>query len=206
MEIDESNIYVWDVSEISQAVKTTVESSFEFIRVRGEISRPSYPSSGHIYFSLKDESSVLNAIIWKYESHKISLKLEEGLEVICSGRLTTFPGGSRYQIIVQDIQHAGEGALLKKLEERKKRLFAEGLFDDSLKIPIPKIPKCIVVITSASGAVIKDILHRINERWPCNVIVYPVKVQGSGGFRLSRRGSARLRHKPHSGFPWYLSL
>ena len=117
MKIDETNIYVWNVSEISQAVKSTVESSFEFIKVKGEISKPSYPSSGHIYFSLKDETSVLNAVIWKYQYLKLSLKLEEGLEVICSGKLSTFPGGSRYQIIIQDIQHAGEGALLKQLED-----------------------------------------------------------------------------------------
>ena len=178
MSNNQNNFYIWNVSEISYAIKSVVENSFDFIKVKGEISRPVYPASGHVYFTLKDEKSSLNAIIWKNDFLKTSLKLEDGLEVVCTGKMTTFPGNSKYQIIIQDIQHAGEGALLKQIEERKKRFLAEGLFDDSKKLPIPKYPNRIAIITSPSGAVIQDILHRVEDRWPCNIDIFPVKVQG----------------------------
>ena len=179
MNLKNTNIHIWKISELSQAIKSTVEESFDYVRVRGEISRPSFPSSGHIYFSLKDDKALLNAIIWKFSSNLIDMKPEEGLEVICTGKLTTFPGGSKYQIIVQSMVHAGEGALLKKLEQKRKQLYNEGLFNEKLKKSLPMAPKCIGVITSPSGAVIKDILHRIKERWPCNIIIWPVPVQGT---------------------------
>ena len=178
MDSNNNNIYIWKISELSQAVKSTIEDTFDYVRVRGEISKPSFPSSGHIYFSLKDENSLLNAIIWKFSAAKTTLKPEEGLEVICSGKLTTFPGSSRYQIIIQTIEIAGEGALLKQLEIRRKKFLEEGLFDQSNKRKLPQMPKCIGVITSPTGAVIQDILHRITERWPCRVIIAPVSVQG----------------------------
>ena len=132
---DISNSKVWDIKELSQAIKNTIENSFEYIKIKGEISKPSFPSSGHVYFSLKDETSLINATIWKWSLSNIGLMPEEGLEVICSGRLTTYPGRSSYQINVSKIEHAGEGALLKQLEERKKLFFSKGYFSEDLKNP-----------------------------------------------------------------------
>ena len=174
-----TNSKIWEIKELSQAIKNTIENSFEFIRLRGEISKPSFPSSGHIYFALKDDMSIINATIWKWNLDSISLKPEEGLEVICSGKLTTYPGRSSYQINVFSIEIAGEGALLKQLEERRKKLFSEGYFDSDLKQSVPSYPKCIGVITSLQGAVVEDILDTIKERWPSKVIVFSVPVQGS---------------------------
>ena len=179
MKEENTNLHVWNVSELSNSVKDAIEERYDYIRVKGEVSKPNFASSGHVYFSLKDDKSLLNAIIWKYNLFNISLKPEEGLEVICTGRLTVYPGGSKYQIIVQNIELAGLGALLKQVEERRKRLSKEGLFNESNKKPIPKIPKCIGVITSSKASVFRDILHRINERWPCNILLMPVAVQGS---------------------------
>jgi len=174
-----TNSKIWEIKELSQAIKNNIENSFEFIRLRGEISKPSFPSSGHIYFALKDDISIINATIWKWNSHSLSIKPEEGLEVICSGKLTTYPGRSSYQINVFSIEIAGEGALLKQLEERRKKLLSEGYFDNDLKQSVPSYPKCIGVITSLQGAVIEDILDTIKERWPSKVIVFSVPVQGS---------------------------
>ena len=175
-----TNNPVYSVSEFSHVIKKLVETNFSYVRIRGEISRPSFPGSGHVYFTLKDTDGTIAAIIWKYTLPRLSIKPEEGIEVICTGKVTTFAGQSKYQIIVESMEVAGEGALLKMLEERRKKLLKEGLFDQELKKPIPYLPKIIGVITSPSGAVIKDILHRLSDRFPSHVYLWPVSVQGEG--------------------------
>ena len=173
-----TNNPVYSVREFSHVIKKLVETNFSYVRIRGEISRPSFPGSGHVYFTLKDADGTIAAIIWKYTLPRLSIKPEEGIEVICTGKVTTFSGQSKYQIIVESMEVAGEGALLKMLEERRKKLLKEGLFDQELKKPIPYLPKIIGVITSRSGAVIKDILHRLSDRFPSHVYLWPVAVQG----------------------------
>lgn len=173
-----TNNPVYSVSEFSHVIKKLVETNFSYVRIRGEISRPSFPGSGHVYFTLKDTEGTIAAIIWKYTLPRLSIKPEEGMEVICTGKVTTFAGQSKYQIIVESMEVAGEGALLKMLEERRKKLLKEGLFDQELKKSIPYLPKIIGVITSPSGAVIKDILHRLSDRFPSHVYLWPVAVQG----------------------------
>ncbi len=173
-----SNLPEFTVSEISQAVKRTLETSFERVRVRGEVSKPNYHGSGHLYFSLKDESAAIDAVCWRGVVGRLKLKLEHGMEVIVSGRISSYPGSSKYQIVIDSVELAGEGALLKMLEERRKRLAAEGLFDAARKRPLPYLPEVIGVITSPTGAVIRDILHRLADRFPRRVILWPVKVQG----------------------------
>jgi len=168
------------VSEISNLLKRTVEDAFSYVRVRGEISGLKKPGSGHIYLNLKDENSVINGIIWKWSSKKISIDLEDGMEVICTGKISTYPNRSNYQLIIENIEIAGEGALMALLEKRKKILMAEGLFAPENKKPIPFLPQVIGVVTSPTGAVIKDILHRISDRFPVHVIIWPVMVQGDG--------------------------
>ena len=176
--IENINSKIWNIKELSQAIKNTIENSFEYVRIRGEISKPSFPSSGHIYFSLKDDSSIINATVWKWTTTNIGIKPEEGLEVICTGKLTTYSGRSSYQINVSKIEHAGEGALLKKLEERKKYFFEKGYFNDEIKKKLPLYPTCVGVITSLQGSVIEDILETFRGRWPCKIIIYSVPVQG----------------------------
>lgn len=166
------------VSELSGAVKRVVEGSFDHVRVRGEIGRVARPRSGHIYFDLKDDRAVLSAICWKGVAGRLEAQPEEGLEMVATGRLTTFPGQSRYQIIVESLAPAGMGALMAMLEKRKAALAAEGLFAAERKQAIPFLPKVIGVVTSPSGAVIRDILHRLAERFPMHVLVWPVAVQG----------------------------
>ena len=173
-----TNNPVYSVSEFSHVIKKLVETNFGYVRIRGEISRPSFPGSGHVYFTLKDMDGTIAAIIWKYTLSKLSIKPEEGMEVICSGKVTTFAGQSKYQIIVESMEVAGEGALLKMLEDRRKKLLEEGLFEHEFKKPIPYLPEKIGVITSPSGAVIKDILHRLSDRFPSHVYLWPVAVQG----------------------------
>lgn len=168
----------YSVSEVSGLVKGLIESEFEYVRVRGEIGRVSNPRSGHIYLDLKDERSVLAAVIWKGNVRNLAAMPEEGLEVIASGKLTTFGAQSKYQLIVEKITHAGEGALMALLEKRKEKLKQEGLFDVSRKKPLPYLPNVIGVITSSSGAVIRDILHRLRDRFPREVLIWPVSVQG----------------------------
>lgn len=170
----------YTVSEISQKLKRTVEDSFSYVRVRGEISKVTIAKSGHLYTSLKDDLAVLDAICWKGTVSRLNIRPEEGLEVICTGKLTTYPGRSNYQMIIESMELAGQGALLKMLEERKKKLAAEGLFDQQRKRPLPFLPERIGVVTSPTGAVIRDILHRLAERFPRHVLVWPVMVQGSG--------------------------
>ena len=171
---------IFTLGELSQSLKKTVESVYDHVRVRAEVSRPVRAGSGHVYFTLKDETATLDAVCWKTVAGSLQVQPEEGLEVIASGKLTTYPGRSKYQIVIKSLELAGEGALLKQLEERKQRLMAEGLFDASRKKPIPAIPTTIGVVTSPSGAVIRDILHRLKERFPVEVLVWPVLVQGDG--------------------------
>jgi exodeoxyribonuclease VII large subunit len=175
------NIPEWTVSELSAALKRTVEDSYGQVRVRGEISgyRGAH-SSGHAYFALKDAGARIEAVIWKSTFGRMRIRPEDGLEVIATGRLTTFPGRSTYQIVIDTLEPAGLGALMALLEQRKKKLAAEGLFDEARKQLLPYLPDVIGVVTSASGAVIRDILHRLADRFPRRVLVWPVRVQGDG--------------------------
>ena len=169
----------YSVSEISMALKRTVEDAFGFVRVRGEISGYRGPhSSGHAYFALKDDRSKIEAVIWKGNFGKLRFRPEEGMEVIATGKLTTFPGSSKYQIVIEALEPAGVGALMALLEERRRKLAAEGVFDADRKKPIPYLPRVIGVVTSPTGAVIRDILHRLADRFPVQVLVWPVRVQG----------------------------
>ncbi len=174
-----NNVVEWTVSELSAALKRTVEDEYGYVRVRGEISGFKGPhSSGHCYFALKDEGARLEAVIWRTAFGRMRVKPEEGLEVIVTGRLTTYPGRSSYQIVIDSLEPAGIGALMKLLEERKKKLAAEGLFDEARKQLLPYLPEVIGVVTSPTGAVIRDILHRLEDRFPRRVLVWPVRVQG----------------------------
>ncbi|PWW00445.1 exodeoxyribonuclease VII large subunit [Hoeflea marina] len=174
-----TNAAEFTVSEISGSIRRTVEDAFGHVRVRGEISGYRGPhSSGHAYFSLKDDKARIEAVIWKGVFSRLKYRPEEGLEVIATGKITTFPGSSKYQIVIEEIEPAGAGALMALLEERRRRLAAEGLFDEARKQLLPYMPKVIGVVTSPTGAVIRDILHRIEDRFPVHVIVWPVRVQG----------------------------
>ncbi|HTB03680.1 MAG TPA: exodeoxyribonuclease VII large subunit [Bradyrhizobium sp.] len=169
------------VTELSSALKRTVEDNFGHVRVRGEITGFRGPhSSGHCYFALKDEGAKIEAVIWKFAHARMRFKPQEGLEVIATGKLTTYPGSSKYQIVIEALEPAGVGALMALMEERKKKLAAEGLFDAARKQELPWLPEVIGVVTSPTGAVIRDILHRLQDRFPRRVLVWPVKVQGEG--------------------------
>src|ERR1041384_229390 len=167
------------VTELSSALKRTVEDAYGHVRVRGEITgfRGAH-SSGHCYFALKDEGAKIEAVIWKGVHGRMRFKPQEGLEVIATGKLTTYPGSSKYQIVIEALEPAGIGALMALMEERKKKLAAEGLFDEARKQLLPWLPEVIGVVTSPTGAVIRDILHRLEDRFPCHVLVWPVRVQG----------------------------
>ncbi len=174
-----TNASEYTVSEISGALRRTVEDAFGNVRVRGEISGYRGPhSSGHAYFALKDDKARLEAVVWKGTFAKLKFRPEEGMEVIAQGKLTTYPGTSKYQIVIDSLEPAGAGALMALLEERKRRLQAEGLFDAGRKQLLPYMPAVIGVVTSPTGAVIRDIVHRIKDRFPVHVIVWPVRVQG----------------------------
>ena len=173
-----SNAPEYTVSELSGAVKKVIEGEFGLIRVRGEVGRVSRPASGHLYFDLKDDRNVIAAISWKGQVAKMQVRPEEGMEVVATGRMTTFPGQSKYQLIVDDVAPAGMGALMAMLEKRRAALAAEGLFDAGRKKPLPYLPGVIGVVTSPSGAVIRDILHRLRDRFPRHVLIWPVAVQG----------------------------
>jgi exodeoxyribonuclease VII large subunit len=175
-----ANLPEYTVSELSAALKRTIEQGFSYVRVRGEISGLKRHSSGHVYLCLKDADAVLDAVCWRGTAGKLAIKPEDGMEVVCSGRLTTYPGRSKYQLIVESMELAGVGALLKMLEERRKRLAAEGLFAEERKKKLPFLPQVIGVVTSPTGAVIRDILHRLNDRFPRRVLLWPVAVQGEG--------------------------
>jgi exodeoxyribonuclease VII large subunit len=178
--VKSGNAPEFSVSGLSNALKRTVEDAFSFVRVRGEISGFKRASSGHMYLALKDDKAVLDGVCWRGQAAKLGLVPEDGMEVIVTGRLTTFPGRSKYQIVIETMEVAGEGALLKLLEERKKKLAAEGLFDPERKKPIPFLPDVIGIVTSPTGAVIRDIMHRLRDRFPRRVLLWPVLVQGQG--------------------------
>jgi exodeoxyribonuclease VII large subunit len=174
-----ANALEWSVTELSGALKRTVEDAFGFVRVRGEVSGYRGPhSSGHVYFALKDQGAKIEAVIWKGVFGRLKVRPEEGLEVIATGKITTYPGKSSYQIVIEGLELAGLGALMAMLEERRKRLAAEGLFGEDRKQLLPVLPRVIGVVTSPTGAVIRDILHRLNDRFPSHVLVWPVRVQG----------------------------
>src|SRR5690348_9181775 len=174
------NLPEFTVSELSAALKRRIEESFSYVRVRGEISGFKRHSSGHCYLALKDSEAVLDAVCWRGTALRLQVKPEDGMEVVCTGRLTTFPGRSKYQLVIDTMELAGIGALLKLLEERKQRLAAEGLFAEGRKRKLPFLPGVIGVVTSPTGAVIRDILHRLSDRFPSRVLVWPVLVQGQG--------------------------
>ena len=173
-----ANVPEFSVAQLSSAIKKQLETGFSHIRVRAEVGRVTVPKSGHVYLDLKDDDAVISAIIWKGVAQNLATMPSEGMEVVVTGRITTFAGQSKYQIIIEKLEPAGAGAILLQLEERRKRLAAEGLFDADKKRAIPFLPKTIGVVTSPTGAVIRDILHRISERFPCHVIVWRVLVQG----------------------------
>lgn len=168
----------FSVSELSGAIKKVIEGNFGHVRIRAEIGRVSFPRSGHVYLDLKDDKSVIAGVMWKGVAAKLTMRPEEGMEVVATGRITTFGGQSKYQIVIEDMKPAGVGALMAMLEKRKAQLSAEGLFDPARKKPLPMLPEVIGVVTSPSGAVIRDILHRLRDRFPRKVLIWPVAVQG----------------------------
>ncbi len=174
------NIHEYTVSELAGAVKRVIEDGFGFVRVKGELGRVTRAASGHLYLDLKDENATISGVMWKGTAQRLKIAPEMGMEVVATGKLTTFPGQSKYQIVIDSLEPAGAGALMAILEERRKKLAAEGLFDAARKRPIPFLPDVIGVVTSPSGAVIRDILHRLRERFPRHVIVWPTLVQGKG--------------------------
>ncbi|WP_123692897.1 exodeoxyribonuclease VII large subunit [Allostella humosa] len=172
------NLPELSVGELSQQLKRSIEEQFSYVRVRGEISGFKRHSSGHLYFALKDADALIDGVCWRGQAGRLSIRPEDGMEVVATGRLTTYPGRSKYQIVVESLELAGEGALLKLLEDRRRKLLAEGLFDPERKRRLPFLPRVIGVVTSPTGAVIRDILHRLADRFPRHVLVWPVAVQG----------------------------
>ena len=168
----------FSVSELSGALKRTVEEAFGHVRVRGEISGWKRHGSGHCYFTLKDEAANIDAVLWRGQAGRLQFAPEDGAEVIASGKLTTYPGRSKYQLVVERLELAGEGALMALLDKRRRSLAAEGLFDEAKKRRLPFLPRTIGIVTSPTGAVIRDILHRLADRCPTHVLVWPVPVQG----------------------------
>ncbi|MFD1189226.1 exodeoxyribonuclease VII large subunit [Phenylobacterium conjunctum] len=199
----DGNAKAYSVSELAFALKRTLEDQYGFVRLRAELSKVTFHSNGHVYLTLKDERAAIDGVVWKGSVRNLSVRPEQGLEVVVTGKITTYPAGSRYQIVIDSMEAAGVGALLAQLERLKGRLQAEGLFDPARKQPLPESPAVIGVITSPTGAVIRDILHRIRDRWPCRVIVWPVVVQGDAaagqvraaieGFNALGAGSALPR-------------
>jgi exodeoxyribonuclease VII large subunit len=187
------------VSELSAALKRTIEDAYGYVRVRGELGKVSYHGNGHVYFDLKDDRACIAGVIWRKTAPRIKLKLEAGLEVVITGRLTTYPGRSQYQIVVETLEPAGLGALMALLEERKRRLAAEGLFDEARKQLLPYLPAVIGVVTSPTGAVIRDILHRLADRFPRRVLLWPVKVQGEGSAAEVAAAIAGFNGLPEDG-------
>lgn len=169
----------YSVTQLSNMIKRSIEDGFKDVNLKGEVSALKVHTSGHLYFTLKDESSNIDCVCWKFVAASQKLKLEDGMEVRCSGKVTTYPDRSKYQFVASRFELSGEGALLKLLEERKKKLAAEGIFDISKKKPLPKYPKLIGIITSPAGAVIQDMMHRIEGRFPTPILLYPTLVQGA---------------------------
>ncbi|MEP7240142.1 MAG: exodeoxyribonuclease VII large subunit [Devosia sp.] len=200
MDASPTNAREFTVSELAQAVRRSVEDEFDHVRVRGEISGfRGVHSSGHAYFTLKDADASIDAVVWKTTWQRLRFKPEEGLEVIATGRLTTFPKSSKYQIVIDALEPAGAGALMALLEERRKKLAAEGLFATERKKKLPYLPRVIGVVTSPTGAVIRDILHRLDDRFPSHVIVWPVRVQGEGAALEIANAVAGFNALPEGG-------
>lgn len=195
------NVPEYTVGEISGAVRRLIEDGFPRVRVRGEIGRVSRPRSGHVYLDLKDDRNVLAGVIWRSDAARIATRPEEGLEVVAEGRLTSYGGQSKYQLSIERIEPAGAGALMAMLEKRKMALEAEGLFDEERKKPLPFLPEVIGVVTSPSGAVIRDILHRLRERFPREVLIWPVSVQGENCAEEVARGIAGFNNLVPGGAP-----
>lgn len=198
---ERSNVPEFSVGELSGALKRTVEETFAHVRVRGEISGFKRHSSGHLYFALKDADAVLDAVCWRGQAGRLAMAPEDGMEVIATGRLTTYPGRSKYQMVVERMELAGQGALLKLLEDRRRKLAAEGLFDQNRKKPIPFLPAVIGIVTSPTGAVIRDILHRLSDRFPRHVLLWPVAVQGDGAAEQVARAIDGFNSFPRDGVP-----
>lgn len=194
-----TNIPEFSVSELAFALKRTVEETYGHVRVRGELGRVTIAKSGHCYLDVKDDKAVINSIIWKGVMGRLSMRPEEGMEVICEGKLSTYPGRSNYQLVIEKMELAGAGALMALYEKRKTMLAKEGLFDEDRKVALPFLPKTIGVVTSPTGSVIRDILHRITDRFPSHVIVWPVLVQGD---KAAEQIAAAITGFNHAeGFP-----
>jgi len=193
------NLPEYTVSELSLALKRSIEQGFSHVRVRGEVSGWKRHGSGHCYLALKDADAVLDAVCWRMTAIRLSVKPEDGMEVVCTGRLTTFPGRSKYQLVIDTMELAGAGALLKLLEDRRKRLAAEGLFDAERKKKLPFLPGVIGIVTSPTGAVIRDILHRLADRFPRRVLLWPVAVQGEGAAAQIAAAIAGFNRLPAGG-------
>lgn len=193
------NVPEYTVTELSLRLKRSIEDNFGWVRVRGEISGFKRAASGHLYFSLKDADSLLDGVCWKGSAARLGVKPEDGMEVICSGKLTSYPGRSKYQMVVERMELAGLGALMALLEQRKQKLAAEGLFAAERKRPLPYLPRVIGVVTSPTGAVIRDILHRLEDRFPTHVLVWPVLVQGEGAAEQVARAIRGFNALPSEG-------
>ncbi|WP_374578634.1 exodeoxyribonuclease VII large subunit [Phenylobacterium sp.] len=195
----DSNTKAYSVSELAFALKRTLEDAYGFVRLRGELSKVTHHSNGHVYLTLKDERAAIDGVVWKGSVKNLSIRPQQGLEVVVTGKITTYPAGSRYQMVIETMEAAGVGALLAQLERLKAKLHGEGLFDPARKRPIPTMPAVVGVITSPTGAVIRDILHRIRDRWPCRVIVWPVVVQGDAAAGQVAGAIARFNALPPDG-------
>ncbi|HVI31386.1 exodeoxyribonuclease VII large subunit [Phenylobacterium sp.] len=175
---ESGNARPYSVSELAFALKRTLEDAYGFVRLRGELSKVTHHSNGHVYLTLKDERAAIDGVVWKGQVSRLQVRPQQGMEVVVTGKITSYPQGSRYQIVIETMEPAGVGALLAQLERLKAKLQGEGLFEAARKRPLPAMPAVVGVITSPTGAVIRDILHRIRDRWPCRVVVWPVVVQG----------------------------
>ncbi|MPT49149.1 MAG: exodeoxyribonuclease VII large subunit [Sphingobium sp.] len=189
------------VSELSADLKRAVEDRFGHVRLRGEISGFKRAASGHVYLALKDENAVLDGVMWKGTAQRLAFQPQDGVEVVATGKITTYPGRSKYQIVIERMELAGEGALMQLLERLKKQLASEGLFDRERKKPLPVLPRTIGVVTSPTGAVIRDILHRLADRCPTHVIVWPVLVQGDGAAAQIANAVRGFSALPENGGP-----
>ena len=195
----DSNAKAYSVSELAFALKRTLEDAYGFVRLRGELSKVTHHSNGHVYLTIKDERAAIDGVVWKGSVKNLSIRPQQGMEVVVTGKITTYPAGSRYQMVIETMEAAGVGALLAQLERLKVKLHGEGLFDPARKRPIPTMPAVVGVITSPTGAVIRDILHRIRDRWPCRVIVWPVVVQGDAAAGQVANAIARFNALPEGG-------
>lgn len=196
-----ANLTPYSVGELARALKRTVEENYGLVRVRGELLRVKRHTSGHIYLCLKDDDAVLDGVIWRSGANRLGMIPEDGAEVICTGRLTTYPAKSTYQLVIESMELAGQGALLKLIEERRKKLAAEGLFAAERKRPLPALPEVIGVVTSPTGAVIRDILHRLTDRFPRDVLIWPVPVQGANAAAEIAAAIAGFNALPQQGWP-----